>query len=341
VNRGSFTVDMVLESSRIREGTVMSAPPAGNDCRKRIFFGVFEFDPVSRELTKHGIRLKIQEQPAQVLGVLLEQAGQIVSREDLQRRLWPDGTFVDFDHSLNAAVNKLREALGDSADHPVYIETLARRGYRFLAPIEGTGKPSVLGAPKRWIWLWAGAALAVLMLAAALVWKVRILTVGADLRPEVLTSYHGEETGPSLSPDGAKVAFSWNGPGENNYDIYVKQIGAQGPPLRLTQDPLMDADAAWSPDDRWIAFFRYREKKQELILIPPLGGPERRLAEIYGPPRFHASLSWTPDGKWLAYSAADSELGPLSIWAISVETGERRRLTPPMRELQAPITTVL
>jgi DNA-binding winged helix-turn-helix (wHTH) protein/dipeptidyl aminopeptidase/acylaminoacyl peptidase len=101
----------------------------------KIRFGVFEFDPQARELFKHGVHLKLQEQPIQVLAVLLEQAGQIVLREELQRRLWPDGTFVDFDQSLNKAVNKLREALGDSADKPVYIETLARRGYRFVAPV--------------------------------------------------------------------------------------------------------------------------------------------------------------------------------------------------------------
>ena len=102
----------------------------------KLRFGVFEFDPQARELSKHGVRLKLQDQPIQVLTALLEQAGQIVPRDALQRRLWPDGTFVDFDQSLNKAVNKLREALGDSADKPVYIETLARRGYRFVAAVE-------------------------------------------------------------------------------------------------------------------------------------------------------------------------------------------------------------
>src|SRR5215471_17299705 len=99
-------------------------------------FGVFEFDPQCGELTKHGVRLKVQTQPIVILRALLEQAGQIVSREELQRRLWPDGTFVEYEQSLNKAVNKLREALGDSSDHPVYIETVPRRGYRFLAPVE-------------------------------------------------------------------------------------------------------------------------------------------------------------------------------------------------------------
>ena len=99
-------------------------------------FGVFEYDPQARELTKHGVRLKLQEQPVQILAALLEQAGQIVPREELQRGLWPDGTFVDYEQSLNKAVNKLREALGDSTANPIYIETLARRGYRFIAPVE-------------------------------------------------------------------------------------------------------------------------------------------------------------------------------------------------------------
>src|SRR5450755_2566094 len=129
------------------------------DSKKR--FGVFEFDLQARELNKHGVRLKVQEQPIQILAALLEQAGQIVSREDLQRRLWPDGTFVDYEQSLNKAVNKLREALGDSADRPIYVETLARRGYRFVAPVEDgrTSDPvSKTAAPGRRApsWLAAG-----------------------------------------------------------------------------------------------------------------------------------------------------------------------------------------
>lgn len=99
-------------------------------------FGVFEFDPEVRELKKHNIPLKVQEQPTQILSALLEEPGRIVSRDELQQRLWPNGTFVDFEQSLNKAINKLREALGDSAAHPIYIETIPRRGYRFLAPVQ-------------------------------------------------------------------------------------------------------------------------------------------------------------------------------------------------------------
>ena len=112
----------------------MSAPQPDNTGRI-VRFGVFELDLEAGELRRNGIKLRLQEQPFQVLAILLERAGKIVAREELHQKLWKDDTFVDFDHSLNTAVNKLREVLGDSASRPQYVETLARRGYRFIAPI--------------------------------------------------------------------------------------------------------------------------------------------------------------------------------------------------------------
>ena len=98
-------------------------------------FGVFELDIRSGELRKHGVRVRLQEQPVCVLGMLLERPGEVVSREEIQRKLWPADTFVDFDHGLNKAINKIRDALGDSAQSPRFVETVARRGYRFLAEV--------------------------------------------------------------------------------------------------------------------------------------------------------------------------------------------------------------
>jgi cholera toxin transcriptional activator len=98
-------------------------------------FGVFELDLSAGELRKSGVKLRLQGQPFQVLALLLERAGDVVTRDELQQKLWPSDTFVDFDHSLNTAINKVREALGDSASSPRYVETLARRGYRFIAPV--------------------------------------------------------------------------------------------------------------------------------------------------------------------------------------------------------------
>lgn len=101
-------------------------------------FGAFELDLRAGELRKQGVKVKLQEQPFQILAMLLERPGEVVTREELRKRLWPSDTFVDFDHSLNKAVNKLREALGDSAENPRFIETLAKRGYRFIKDLQGS-----------------------------------------------------------------------------------------------------------------------------------------------------------------------------------------------------------
>src|SRR2546422_11011310 len=102
---------------------------------ERLRFGVFEIDLRTGELRKHGQRIRLQEQPFQVLAMLVLYPGEVVTREDLQKRLWSADTFVDFDHGLNKAINKIREALSDSAESPRFVETVARRGYRFLADV--------------------------------------------------------------------------------------------------------------------------------------------------------------------------------------------------------------
>jgi TolB-like protein/DNA-binding winged helix-turn-helix (wHTH) protein len=155
-------------------------------------FGVFEVDPQARELRKGGVRIKLENQPFEILEALLENPGQIVTRGELQRRLWDEGTFVDFERSLTKAVNKLRMALSDSAATPRFIETLSRRGYRFLAPVAVLGdQPPVAAAeeparpdsgdglaaagtpesakPGRWRWLQRWPLLAIAGLLAAVV----------------------------------------------------------------------------------------------------------------------------------------------------------------------------
>src|ERR1700745_603736 len=110
--------------------------PENDHHRSRLRFGVFELDPRAGELRKHGVRVRLQEQPFQVLATLLEHPGEVVTREELQKKLWPADTFVDFDHGLNKVINKIREALSDSAESPRFVETVARRGYRFVAEVK-------------------------------------------------------------------------------------------------------------------------------------------------------------------------------------------------------------
>ena len=155
------------------------------------------------------------------------------------------------------------------------------------------------------------------------------------LRPVSLTSYPGMEIAGSFSPDGNQVAFPWTGGNTENFDIYVKVVGP-GPPLRLTTHPDWDGSPAWSPDGRQIAFLRGHPpagKKMGLYLITALGGTERKLAETRVPFTYllGTCLAWSPDSRWLAVCDwAEDSPGPLSLFLLSVDSGERRRLTTPL-----------
>ena len=147
----------------------------------------------------------------------------------------------------------------------------------------------------------------------------------APLRSVPLTSDPGSERHPTFSPDGNQVAFDWDGENRDNTDIYVKLV-AGGRPLRLTTNPAVDSRPAWSPDDNQIAFLRRSEGSGGIFLVPPIGGVERKLAES---PHLRAGLSWSPDGKFLAVSDRTSPEEPFAIFLVSVESGEKRRLTSP------------
>jgi serine/threonine protein kinase len=185
---------------------------------------------------------------------------------------------------------------------------------------------------------WSAAAQAVLASAVLGVWllRPRTETPATQLRAVPLTSYPGSEQFPSLSPDGNQVAFSWDGEKQDNTDVYVKPVGP-GTPLRLTTHPEPDGSPAWSPDGRWIAFVRGLREKYQILLIPPLGGPEHVLAEIdtrhilLGRP----SLAWTPDGKWLAGPCREASEDQVGVCLFPIEGGERHRLTLPPADVLA------
>lgn len=118
----------------------MAISPAAEVVR----FGLFELAVKDGELRKNGMKIRLGQQPMQVLAVLVERAGEVVTREELQRKLWPEDVFVDFDHGLNKSIQKLRDALGDSAESPRYIETIPRTGYRFIAPVQAVARDEVV-----------------------------------------------------------------------------------------------------------------------------------------------------------------------------------------------------
>ena len=262
----------------------------------------------------------------------------MVTRDELKRELWPEDTFVDFDHSLNTAVKKLRKALGDSPYHPRFIETVPKRGYRFLAPVAPAGETAPEEGPeegRRFRSLAAVALVAVVGIAGALAWIVTRSGPPEEtlLIPVPLTTYPGGEWQPTLSPDGTQVAFTW-ARDRAEADIYVKVIGEE-PPHRLTDHPALDVSPAWSPDGRLIAYLRHLgDGRAGVFQNTPLGHNERRLAEVnlnasgaWGP-----YLDWTPDSRYLAVVHKDSAEAPEAIFLLSIDTRELRRLTTPPQD---------
>ena len=313
----------------------------------RVRFGVFEADLATGELWKHGRKVKLQGQPFQLLALLVQQAGVLVTRDELQRAVWPDETYGDFDQGVNTAIRKLRQALGDNADNPRFVETLPRKGYRFIAPVTRVQTEAALPetptepVPRRKLSRWLiGAGAAALSVSAVFVLVTSHNKNAAVQVPEVipLTTYRGVEVDPSFSPDGTHVAFCWNGENESNLDVYVKPLGSDRT-TRLTHDRLHDFGPAWSPDGRMIAFGRaLEESRVGIYVIPSAGGPEAKLVEV---PylstlmRYSPFLTWSPDGKWLAISDLVAGVAgdpALRLFLLSVETGERRLL---MKELPA------
>ena len=243
---------------------------------------------------------------------------------------------VGFADIVNRALEKDRELRYQTvSDLRAELQRLKRQ----LDSGSSSGTVSVTQAPaleprsrtllERWPLILVGMSAALLGIS---VWFYRSTTKmpEASLVAVPLTSYPGEERQPSFSPDGNQVAFSWNGEKQDNFDIYVKLIGS-GTQLRLTTAPEADSCPAWSPDGRSIAFIREGPGgKASVYLVSPLGPPERKVAEVSQTgmdwPR---GLAWTPDGKSLVVTDRNSDSEPLGLFLLSVESGERQRLTSP------------
>ncbi len=207
-----------------------------------IRFGVLELDRRSGELRKTGVRINLQEQALQVLTLLLERPGDLVTRDELRQRLSPTGTSGDFDHGLNAVINRLRDTLGDSADSPRFIETLPRRGYRFIGPVDGhrpieqsgSNEAAAAQADGQPTDIPPATALPVLNqplerlgsdVSPAVGWRLRPApVVEASLRVVPLTTLKGWEGHPTFSPDGTQIAFTWSGK-EGDEPLGLEQVG--------------------------------------------------------------------------------------------------------------------
>ena len=316
-------------------------------------FEDFEVNLETGEVWKAGRPLKVQDQPFKILAALLERRGQIVTREELRQLIWPDKSFGDFDHAINLALTKLRATLGDSADVPHLIETLPRRGYRFIAPLKEPDdprpsdtipplpeqtvpsplneSPAKAAGKKRRLTVGIVGTLAVVSVAAVALLRVfptfqQQSSTGGEILP--LVSMPGQQDTPAISPDGRQVAFAYSGgphPG-----IYVALVGGEKP-LQLTQNE-NDGYPAWSPDGRQIAFARFSEAgdQKTIYVIPALGGSERRIYTTSFPQWDQCNaMSWSPDGKSLIFPEALDKRAAARLSMLSLTDLTARPLTSP------------
>jgi len=284
--------------------------------RRPVHFGVFELNPCSGELRKHGVRVRLQDQPLKLLLCLIETPGEICTREDLIRRIWPEGTFVDYERGLNVAVTRLRQVLGDSADAPRYIETLGRKGYRFLAPIERimpqavavTAIPATIlpatGRQRSHWWSYAGV-VALGLIAAAGWWRSvprpatqPLMRLNLDLGPDLAAAGLGTGSLLALSPDGTRLAVSVSG-ADGKIRLATRRLDQS----QITVLPGTEGGASpfFSPDGQWIAFFADGKLKK----MPAEGGTPVTLCEADTHAAGRASMyypagSWGDDGNIIA-----------------------------------------
>lgn len=283
----------------------------------RVQFGIFEADLTAGELRRSGVRVRLQSQPFKLLTVLVEHPGEVVSREALQHELWGADTTVDFDHSLGIAINKLREALGDSAENPRFIETLARRGYRFIAPVKTVDPRPAAGmaeiaahvtrAAVAWAWWLAGAAafVSLLLIGFLLVRKpvrapyriVQVTYSGHVLNNDDLDN----ESFSSSASDGTRIYFSHM---DNGSLVLAVALVANGEisRIRLPSDIGAPLIASLSPDGSKLVVRSHlqAEPEQPLWIVPTLGGDARRVPNLLA-----HDATWMPDGRRLLVASGN------------------------------------
>jgi len=316
-------------------------PTPSHPSRSAYEFGPFRFEPAEHLLLRDSKPVPLPPKAVDLLAILISSAGHLVTKEDLLKQVWPD-TFVE-EANLSYTISLLRKALGDDEAPHRYIETVPRRGYRFvgqtaeptvaqstspLGPHVGQGPPPTSLSFRRRVRVLAITIAIPLLLAAAwLIQTSRRHELPARIMP--LTTSAGYEGAASFSPDGEQVAFTWDGEKEDNVDIYVKFVGSSEV-RRLTTDPDLDGNPAWSPDGRQIAFVRFTSNGARIHTISPLDGSERRVSNF---PPTDDGIAWSPDGRYIAALRATGLAIPrqqnTGIYLVPLDGGEPRQLTNP------------
>jgi Tol biopolymer transport system component/DNA-binding winged helix-turn-helix (wHTH) protein len=289
-------------------------------------FGVYEVDPHSGELRRNGVKVKLQEQPFQLLTILLEKPGEVVSREEMQRRLWPADTFVDFDHSLNAAIKRLRDALRDSADNPRFVETLARRGYRFVAPVAGSlpaeTKPVVIknAPPLRYIARWVAATFALVAACVSFGWHIGHRTALPAVLREIRLTANSSDVPvfrATLSPDGRLLAYT------DPRGLFLREVARDDSHQLPVPQAFHAHSVTWFPDGSHLLVGGSVGEGQQSSLwnISILGGDPRKLSDQT------ESGAVSPDGQKIVFLRGNEKFNSSELWSMNADGSLVRKLS--------------
>jgi len=283
---------------------------------------------------RDGQPVRLTRKAVETLLALVENAGQVQTKEQLLARVWPDRVVDEANLTQHIAV--LRRAMRAEEHSPAHIETFPGRGYRLVGPVEVVKEAPAVEYPRtRRRWTWMGTALgAGLLLAAAVasVWWSRSArsTPPTEFHRVALTRLAGKEYQPALSPDGVRLAFLWLEDGAESSGVWVLSPGDTSP-HRVSRGEGDFSSPAWSPDGRSLAFIRFGPSTGELFTASLDSGEQRVITQLF-PTRYgllNRHLDWSPDGQWFAVDDTESGSEPLGIFLVEVATGRKRRLTKP------------
>ncbi len=318
---------------------------------RRIYkFGQFRLDATVKVLSKDGEPVHAPRKAVETLLALVENPGQVLSKDELMAKLWPDRIVNEANLAQNIAV--VRRFMKVEPGAPGYIETFPGSGYRILGPVtsceEAVSRPArdvQVTAPqaaeqngslgsvpgRRWSRLWVAAGAAVVLIMAT-GWLMSRRAGRLDVtRRSPVTRLEGKEYQPAISPDGKSVAFAWKRDEAGKGAIWVQRAESQ-PPQRISPDDGASYESpAWSPDGQELAYLRLRQDEGSILISPAAGGTVRTVVKVfpsrYDLPQHH--LDWSPDGQFLAVDDAEPGHQALGIFLVRVDTGEKKRLTQP------------
>jgi len=311
--------------------------------RDRLKFGPFEVEPRSREIWKNGVRIRLGGQPFEILAALLEKPGQLLTREELRKKIWSDDTFVDFNHGLNAAVNKLRDVLSDSAEQPKYIETLPRRGYRFIGRLEeeevqpaptartkaGQDRPSWQGSLLTDEW---EPEVAIRHGNLPKVWAVvAVIALLAILGFGILTEQNGHDPAWKVVRAGQSTIQSQEAESPNIWHLDVTRAAERDARTRVTSSEGAIAGPQPSPDGKKLVYMSGSHSEMDIWVSNLDGSGALKLTSAgrCGTPR------WSPDSQWIAFDS-DGRYGHSGIYIVAAGGGAVRAVVEDQWNNMAP-----